>query len=55
VYEDRPAQCRTWPFWMSIVASRQSWEVAGRTCPGINTGPLIPPERIRILRDTTGR
>ena len=52
IYEDRPAQCRTWPFWKSLVQSRRSWEVAKRSCPGIDRGRLIPPEQIRILRDT---
>jgi uncharacterized protein len=52
VYEDRPAQCRTWPFWKSLLQSRRSWEVAKRTCPGLDRGKLIPPEQIRILRDT---
>lgn len=51
VYEDRPAQCRTWPFWPSVVKSEGTWKSAARTCPGINTGKLIPPEKIRILRD----
>ncbi|MCC6661080.1 MAG: YkgJ family cysteine cluster protein [Phycisphaerales bacterium] len=52
VYQDRPAQCRTWPFWSTIVRSRRDWEHAGRRCPGIGRGELIPPERVRILRDT---
>ena len=55
VYEDRPAQCRTWPFWKSIVRSPKHWDSASRGCPGINTGPLIPPEQIRILRDRVDR
>lgn len=55
VYEDRPAQCRTWPFWPSIIASRRTWEQAKRTCPGIDHGPLIPPDKIRIQRDRTPR
>ncbi len=55
VYEDRPEQCRTWPFWPSIIASRRTWEQAKRTCPGIDEGPLIPPEKIRIQRDRTPR
>jgi Fe-S-cluster containining protein len=52
IYEDRPAQCRTWPFWKSVIKTSQSWAVASRHCPGINTGPLTPPQQIRILRDT---
>lgn len=51
VYEDRPAQCRTWPFWPTIVRTAATWREAGRTCPGINTGPLVAPQQIRILRD----
>jgi uncharacterized protein len=52
IYEDRPAQCRTWPFWKSVIKTSHSWAVAARHCPGINTGPLTPPQQIRILRDT---
>ncbi|MBL8765334.1 MAG: YkgJ family cysteine cluster protein [Phycisphaerae bacterium] len=52
VYEDRPAQCRTWPYWPSLLRSERAWVAAKKTCPGIDHGPLIPPERIRILRDT---
>lgn len=50
VYADRPAQCRTWPFWKSNLRSRNAWESAKRTCPGMDQGPLIPPEQIRIQR-----
>lgn len=55
VYESRPAQCRTWPFWTSNLRSRAHWQRAGRTCPGIDRGELIPPERIRVLRATVDR
>lgn len=51
IYEDRPAQCRTWPFWPSVVASRASWERAASGCPGINTGPLHAPGAVRLTRD----
>lgn len=51
VYEDRPAQCRTWPFWPSNLAHRRDWEHAKRKCPGIDKGPLIPLTQIRIQRD----
>ncbi len=52
VYEDRPAQCRTWPFWPSLVKSRASWDNAKKTCPGINQGTLVPVEEVRIRRDS---
>lgn len=51
VYEDRPAQCRTWPFWESNLTTRQSWQIASRTCPGMNKGKLYPSDQIRIIRD----
>ncbi|QOI99572.1 MAG: YkgJ family cysteine cluster protein [Phycisphaeraceae bacterium] len=52
VYEDRPAQCRTWPFWPSVVRDRASWERHKRVCPGMDTGTLVPVDRVRILRDS---
>lgn len=52
VYEDRPLQCKTWPFWPSIVRERVTWERAKRICPGIDKGTLVPVEQIRIQRDT---
>jgi len=40
VYEERPLQCRTFPFWESITASEQAWEIAASGCPGMDTGVL---------------
>ena len=40
VYNARPLQCRTFPFWESIIASSQNWEAAASGCPGINSGAL---------------
>lgn len=51
VYEDRPLQCRTWPFWPSVVKSRQTWERAKRVCPGIDKGKKHPLVQIRVQRD----
>jgi len=50
VYEDRPAQCRTWPFWPSNLKSERAWRETGRICPGLDQGRLYPVEEIRILR-----
>ena len=57
IYQARPAQCRTWPFWPENLRSRSSWETVKRVtpCPGMNTGNLIPVEQIGILRDATPR
>ncbi|QQO08149.1 YkgJ family cysteine cluster protein [Breznakiella homolactica] len=40
VYESRPLQCRTFPFWHSIVASRDYWDIYKQDCPGIGRGPV---------------
>jgi Fe-S-cluster containining protein len=50
VYEDRPAQCRTWPFWKSNLNTRAHWDRASRTCPGINTGTHYSVQQIRVQR-----
>ncbi|MCL2229570.1 MAG: YkgJ family cysteine cluster protein [Treponema sp.] len=40
IYNARPFQCVSFPFWESIVSSAHSWEMAASGCPGINTGEL---------------
>ena len=44
VYDARPAQCRTFPFWNSNLTSRGAWERLRGFCPGVDTG------RVRSLR-----
>jgi Fe-S-cluster containining protein len=46
LYENRPIQCSTFPFWSSILGSRESWDDAGRDCPGIGHGELRSREYI---------
>ncbi len=57
LYAARPAQCRTWPFWPENLRSPRSWASAKRAtpCPGMDTGRLVPVEKIRIQRDATPR
>lgn len=57
VYTARPSQCRTWPFWPTNLASKRAWESAKAhtPCPGMGTGPVIPIEQIRIMRDIDQR
>ena len=38
VYEARPTQCRTYPFWPEVVESREAWEEEAESCPGIEEG-----------------
>jgi uncharacterized protein len=51
VYEDRPLQCSTYPFWPSIMESRTSWNAEAQACPGIGAGELRSRSHIeeRIL------
>lgn len=46
IYDARPTQCRTFPFWPEIAHRRRSWESAGRACEGIGRGPRQPPTAI---------
>lgn len=40
VYENRPRQCRTWPFWNSNLKSPKTWEETCEVCPGSGRGKL---------------
>ena len=53
LYEARPSQCRTWPFWLENLKSRESWARAkcNTPCLGMDEGQLIPASEIRIQRD----
>ena len=55
LYDARPAQCRTWPFWPENLLNEETWKRVKREtpCPGMNKGPLVPIEDIRIQRDRT--
>ena len=46
VYEDRPRQCKTWPFWDSNLKSEESWAHTCQVCPGSGRGNLVPVEKI---------
>ena len=45
-YEERPRQCKTWPFWDSNIRSQEAWAEAAAACPGCNKGNLVPLEII---------
>ncbi|MDA8411183.1 MAG: YkgJ family cysteine cluster protein [Treponema sp.] len=38
VYDARPIQCSTYPFWSSILASPATWTEEAEYCPGIKNG-----------------
>ncbi len=40
VYEDRPRQCRTWPFWKRNLETPEDWAAEAKECPGMNRGEV---------------
>ena len=50
LYEDRPRQCKTWPFWDSNLKSEEAWEETCEHCPGSGTGKLYSLEQIESQR-----
>jgi Fe-S-cluster containining protein len=46
VYAGRPLQCRTYPFWDSIMVSAEAWERAKSECPGMEKGELHSMSKI---------
>ena len=42
VYEARPTQCSTFPFWREILRNRAEWRRQRRFCPGIDEGEVHP-------------
>lgn len=47
VYEQRPRQCRTWPFWNSNLRSPETWAETCEVCPGSGKGKLYQLEHIQ--------
>ena len=47
VYQARPQQCRTFPWWVHNLNSEESWKLAAEECEGINDqAPLFPYSQI---------
>jgi uncharacterized protein len=47
VYQSRPSQCRTYPWWKENLNSEESWKLAAKECEGINDqSPVVPFEQI---------
>lgn len=49
VYDLRPTQCRTWPFWKSNLKTIKDWEETCRVCPGCGRNQLYTLEEIEEL------
>jgi len=51
VYELRPSQCRSFPWWPSVLASAESWRRAALDCEGIrDDAPLVEAKVIDAAR-----
>ncbi len=53
VYEARPIQCRTWPFWDRNLESPVAWNKAAENCPGCNRGEIYGFNEIEDIRRKT--
>lgn len=50
IYQVRPSQCRTWPFWSDNLSSSNTWNKTAQKCPGINRGRLYSFEQIQKIK-----
>lgn len=46
VYEGRPTQCRTWPFWPEVMNAKTWKKEVADYCPGVGKGRLWTAEEI---------
>lgn len=50
VYEARPTQCRTYPFWGKVMAAKRRWESEAEACPGIGEpGAIVPASEVESV------
>ena len=54
IYESRPRQCRTFPFWDQNLESATAWKQAARECEGVGEGRLYQLAEIESLRNGRG-
>jgi Fe-S-cluster containining protein len=47
VYEGRPTQCRTWPFWPEVMNAKTWQREVAQFCPGVGQGKLWSKEEIK--------
>ncbi len=38
IYDARPPQCRSFPFWKANIRTKARWEVLSEECPGVDAG-----------------
>ncbi len=48
VYQARPQQCRTWPFWPENMSKKVWTQQVKRDCPGVGLGRWYSPREIEV-------
>lgn len=48
LYEDRPLQCRTFPWWPEHLKSARAWKRLEKQCEGVGRGGFVPLAEIRV-------
>ena len=46
VYQSRPIQCRTWPFWPENMNTKTWNNNIAKNCPGVGKGKVITKKEI---------
>ncbi len=47
IYDGRPTQCRTWPFWPEVMGAKTWNKEVAAFCPGVGKGKLWSKKEIR--------
>lgn len=47
VYEARPTQCRTWPFWPEVMSAKAWSREVAAYCPGVGKGKVWSEQEIK--------
>jgi hypothetical protein len=51
IYEARPIQCRTYPFWKANLRSKYRWKMTEEECEGVGQGKLFSHEEIEAIKN----
>jgi len=49
IYDVRPTQCKTYPYWPELVNSKSAWLAESKRCEGINRGKKVTKSHIRKM------
>jgi len=53
IYDVRPTQCRTFPFWPETLRSEARWKQTCKECEGIGQGKLYAKDEIMAILNKT--